>query len=400
MTIDTQELKSMAPIIPYIKEHYKDKIIIEKETKDVAFAKCIFHEENDPSLAIYSNGTYKCFGCGEHGDLITLVQKIENVDFQTACTIIADNVGYEIHIEQENPAWTKYKDDITALSRKYWTNLQNNAVALNYLINVRRINPEMINKFHLGLTDQEEWKFRKDINNISNKIVFPILEHKRNNAKCVGMAYKGIIDEKPKYINDHNQDGRDGQDPNLNGVFIKGNMLYGMAQAYKSISANNFVFVVEGYFDVISMHQSGLENTIGIMGSSLTKEQIMAIKKVTNNVFLLLDNDEAGKKARDRYILELIKNDIKPVICSIEPFKDPDEMCKSLNFDQQKVINFLNKDVKDGVHFLMYTEIEKYKSIMLREKKRVYSKLYPIINGIPNFELRDLYLQELRKELF
>lgn len=91
--IDTAELKAHAPLIPYITNHYSDKIHIEKRSKDTVFSKCLWHQENTPSLAFFSNGTYKCFGgCGAHGDVITLVQTLENVSFEEACKIIGDNV--------------------------------------------------------------------------------------------------------------------------------------------------------------------------------------------------------------------------------------------------------------------------------------------------------------------
>jgi len=400
LDIDTKELKSMAPIVPYIKQFYKDKIIIESENDTVAFAKCIFHEENTASLAFYNNGTYKCFGCGEHGDIITLVQKIENVDFQTACIMIANNIGYQIKEININPDWEKYKDTLDNHCRRYWKNLQNNADALNYIVNIRKISPEMINKFRLGYTDINEYQYRNDMGNISNKLVFPILEHRKINPKCVGMAYRGLTDEKPKYINDHNQTGQNGQDKALNGVFIKGNLLYGLAQSYQSIIKNNFVFIVEGYFDVISMHQAGFTNTVGIMGTSITEEQIKAILNVTNNVFLLLDNDKAGQSAINRYVPELIKYDIRPVICILDGFKDPDEMCKYFNYNNQKIYQFIMNHMKEAVHDYIYKEIERYKDITSRERIKAFTRLYPVINSIPNPALRIAYMKELEKELF
>ena len=398
--IDTQELKSMAPIIPYIKTYYKDKVFIERESSNVAFAKCIFHDENTASLAIYANGTYKCFGCGEHGDLITLVQKIENLDFQSACIHIANRVGYQIKEVYINQVWEQYKDTLDEHTRRYWLNLHHNTEALNYVVNVRRISPKMINMFRLGLTDNEEYKYRNDMPNISNRIVFPILEHKKFKPKCVGMAYRGFKDEKPKYINDHNQCGQNGQNPDLNGVFTKGNMLYGLAQAYSSISKNNFAFVVEGYFDVIAMHQSGFQNTIGIMGTSFTEEQIKEICKVTNNVFLLLDGDSAGINAMNKHITELIKYDIRPIICILDKYKDPDEMCRELNFNQQEIYKFIMDHMKDGLHYTISNNLEHYKDTVSRERIKAFTTLYPIISSIPNPAIRQAYFKEIEKELY
>jgi DNA primase len=400
ISIDTQKLKSIVPIIQYIKTFYKDKIVIEKESGGVSFAKCIFHKEDTASLAFYPNGTWKCFGCGEHGDLITLVQKIENVDFQSACIIIANNVGYQIDFINTNPAHEQYKDKLDELSRRYWRNLRHNPTALNYIMNDRRISQEMINEFRLGLTDNEEWKYRKDIGNISNRISFPILEHKRFNPKCVGMAYRSLGDDKPKYINDHNQDGRNGKDIALQGVFIKGNMLYGLAQAYKYISQSNFIFITEGYFDVISMHQSGFRNTVGIMGTSLTEEQMKTILKITKNVFFMLDGDNAGIIAMKKYIPEFIKYDAHISICILKDFKDPDEMCKHFNYDNNNIYNYLHNNLQDGIYYLIHDEIEAYHSLVLRERLNRFNKLYHIVNNIPNPAIKTVYLKEIERELF
>ena len=396
--INTQELKSMAPIIDYVKTFYKDKIHIERENSDVVFAKCIFHEEKTASLAIFANGTYKCFGCGEHGDLITLVQKIEQTDFQNACMIIANNVGYKVNYINTNPAWEAYKDKMDNLNRQYWVNLQNSPQALDYLINKRRVTSETINEFRLGFTGNDTWK-NSGTANIANRIVFPILEHHRIKPKCVGMAYKALNDEKPKYINDRNQDGREGQDPALNGVFIKGNMLYGLAQAYQAIAKFNFAFVVEGYFDVISMHQSGFKNTVGIMGTSFTEEQISTLAKLTKNVFLLLDSDSAGIQASKKHIVELLKHDIQVTICLFNEYKDPDEICKAFDFDNNKIYDFISSHMKDAVHYLIMSEIEPFKDMVSRERVKMFNHLFQIIDCIPNRASKMAYLKEIEKEV-
>ena len=190
MDINTDELKAYAPLIPYVKKFYKDKINIVRETNNVAFASCIWHSEKTASLAFYKNGSYKCYGCGEHGDIIKLVQNMENLQFQEACKMIGDNVGYDIVLEEPNPLFESYKDTLDNHTRRYWANLQQSGEALRYLLCERGLTKEIIDLFRVGFTDSEEYKYRTDIGGISSKIVFPILEHKRRNPKCVGMAYR------------------------------------------------------------------------------------------------------------------------------------------------------------------------------------------------------------------
>lgn len=397
--INTQELKEHAPLIQYIKQYYGDKIVIERETDTIAVAKCVFHQEDTGSLVFYANGTYKCFGCGEHGDVITFVQKMEGVDFQTACIMIANNVGYQLQYTEENPAWKAYKDELDNHTRRYWRNLQNNVEALNYLINTRGISPQMIDEFRLGLTDSQEFRYRNDMSNICNKIVFPILEHRRIHPQCVGMAYRAIVNEDPKYINDRNQSGLQGQNEALSGIFVKGNMLYGLAQAYKAISDRKFVFIVEGYFDVISMHQSGLRNTVGVMGTSFTEAQLKTIQGLTSNVFILLDNDNAGKKAASRMVASLLQYNIRPVVSFIQGYKDPDEICKALNYDGNRISMLLNHNAEDGMHHIITEATESYRKMMSLQRMKIYQEVGEIIDKVPNPYMRQAYTNELIKEL-
>lgn len=399
MDIDTDELKAYAPIIPYVKKFYKDKIHIVRETNNVAFASCIFHSEKTASLAFFTNGTYKCFGCGAYGDIITFVQNIENLRFQEACKMIGDNVGYDIVLEEPNPVFESYKDTLDNHTRRYWSNLQNNGDALKYLLCKRGISKEMIDLFRLGYTDPEEYKYRTDMGGISNKIVFPILEHKRRNPKCVGMAYRGLTDEKPKYVNDLNQDGREGQDPNLAGVFVKGDLLYGLPMAYDSISKNNYLILVEGYFDVISMHQAGLCNTVASMGTSITENQIKAICNVTNNVLLFLDSDKAGTSAMLKAIKDLYGAGINVAVCILENNMDPADLCKSLDFDYFTVNNTIKNHTKQGIELVVNNAVERYENIATTERTKALRAAMPIIESVKDSSIRELYKSKLLKRL-
>lgn len=401
MDIDTDELKAYAPIIPYVKKFYKDKIHIVKETRNVAFAPCIFHSEKTASLAFFANGTYKCFGggCNACGDIITLVQNIENLKFQEACKMIGDNVGYDIVLEEPNPIFESYKNTLDNHTRRYWNNLQNNGEALKYLLCERGISKEMIDLFRLGYTDPEEYKYRTDMGGISNKIVFPILEHKRRNPKCVGMAYRGLTDEKPKYINDVNQDGREGQDIKLAGVFIKGNLLYGMSMAYESIIKNNYLILVEGYFDVISMYQAGLCNTVAPMGTSITENQIQAICSVTDNVLLFLDSDKAGTSAMLKAIKDLYAAGINVAICIIENNMDPADLCKSLNFDYFAINNVIKSHTKQGIELVVNNAVERYENIATTERTKALRTAMPIIESVKDSAIKELYKSKLLKRL-
>ena len=396
--IDTEELKAYAPIIPYIQKFYKDKLELKVQGK-IAVAKCVWHDEDTASLTFFPNGTYKCFGCGEHGDVITFVQKMENISFQEACKMIGDNVGYNVVFEAPNPTFEAYKDQMDNHTRRYWSNLQHNGEALRYLVCERGISKEMIDLFRLGFTDAEEYKYRSDIGNISSKIVFPILEHKRRKPKCVGMAYRGLTNEKPKYINDPNQDGRNGQRQDLQGVFIKGNMLYGMPMAYSGISVNGYIILVEGYMDVISMHQSGLTNTVGVMGTSLTENQITEVTKVTQNVVLFMDGDKAGQNSMLKSIGDLYAHGLNVVVCSLDDNIDPADLCKSLDFNGKKIQSVMRAHFIQGIEMVINDAVKRYESIVITERTKALQKAMPTINNVQDESIREMYKATLHKRL-
>lgn len=399
MDINTDELKAYAPIIPYVKKFYKDKIHIVRETNNVAFASCIWHSEKTASLAFFANGSYKCFGCGEHGDVITLTQSIENLGFQEACKMIGDNVGYDIVLEEPNPLFESYKDTLDNHTRRYWNNLQNNGDALKYLLCERGISKEMIDLFRLGFTDSEEYKYRTDIGGISSKIVFPILEHRRRNPKCVGMAYRGLTDEKPKYINDVNQDGRDGQNPQLAGVFIKGDLLYGLPLAYEGIAKNNHIILVEGYLDVISLHQAGITNAVGSMGTSITENQIKTICNVTSNVLLFLDSDKAGTSAMLKSIKDLYTAGLNVAVCLLDNNMDPADLCKSLDFNNMTIRMEMKNHTKQGIELVVNNAVERYENIATTERTKALRNAMPVIESVQDPAIKELYKSKLFKRL-
>ena len=398
MDIDTKELKLHAPLIPYVKKYYSDIMPIEQVSTNCVFTKCLWHEEDTASLALFNNGSYKCFGCGESGDIITLVQNIENVRFQEACKMIGDNVGYEVVLEPPNPDHEAYKDIMDNHTRRYWSNLQNDGEAMKYLICNRGINKQMIDLFRLGLTDREEYKYRTDIGNIGHKITFPILEHKKN-PKCIGIAYRGFTDERPKYINDANQDGREGQDPKLAGVFIKGNMLYGYPMAIDSIRKNNFVYLVEGYFDVIAMHQAGITNTVGSMGTALTINQVTQLRKLTSNIVMFLDNDFAGINAMLKSLQLLYSNGFNVAICQVPGDKDPADLCKHYDFDYNILNRLIRSNTKPGIEIAINTAVEKYETIVINERTKALKSIMPIINSVQDVNIKNMYQSLLNKRL-
>ena len=397
--INVEELKAAAPIVDYIKKYYKKQIVITEESNTVAKANCIWHQDKEsPSLSFFKNSnTYKCFGCGKHGDLIILVQELENVGFQNACKIIGDNVGYEVILAPPNLYHETYKDIMDNHTRRYWHNLRNDFTAQSYM-QERGISQETINTFRIGLTDAQEYLFRKDVGGIGYRIAFPILEPKGKNAKCIGMGYRAIMDEKPKYINDTNQDGTGNKDPLLSGVFIKGNCLYGYTQAYEFIKKSNYAILVEGYMDVISLHQTNIKNVVGAMGTSITTAQVELLSKITKNILLIMDSDNAGINSMQKILPELYKAGMSVKMCILDKGKDPADICLSNNFNNAAVCKIIKDNTIDSMSFIFNNTIKDYESVVVQKRKEVLRNMQPIIDSLSGID-RTIYMDMLLKRL-
>ena len=400
MDINTDELKTAAPLIDYVTKFYPNKIRFVEKSSNCCKAYCVWHKDNkSPSLTFFSNGTYKCFGCGEHGDIITFVKKEENVEFHEACKIIGDNVGYEVILTPPNPYHETYKNNMDNHSRRYWYNFQMNSFAKEYMMVTRGLTKETLDLFRIGLTDVNEYKYRKDIGNISYRISFPILENKIHNPKCIGMGYRTLKDEIPKYINDCNQEGKQNQDHNVSGIFIKGNTLYGYSMACQAIRKHDFAIVVEGYIDVLSMYQSGLTNTVSIMGTSFTETQIQLIKKMTNSVLLILDSDNAGINAMLKILPILFKYGLSVMIRTLQKGMDPADLCLANNFDYNTIAKIIKDNSITAENFLINTAVSKYESYVISERRKVIQDIIPVFNNILDDNIKNVYTDMLYKRL-
>lgn len=400
MEIDTEALKKKAPIIEYVDKYYPDKIRFVERTNAHCKAFCLWHQDTEsPSLVFFSNGTYKCFGCGEYGDVITLVQKLENLDFQNACKVIGDNVGYEVIITPPNPHHEYYKDTMDNHTKRYWYNFQMSEHAKEYMMQERGLTKETLDLFRIGLTDVNEYLYRKDIGNISCRISFPILENKVHNPKCIGMGYRTLKDEKPKYINDNNQEGRPNQNPDIAGVFVKGNVLYGYPMAYKAIKERNFVVLTEGYVDVLSMHQAGITNVVSAMGTSVTEAQVQIIKNITNNVVLLLDSDKAGINAMLKILPTLFKYGLNVMICTLDKGMDPADLCLKYNFDNKIITKTIKDNSISAESFIINNAVSSYESFVFNERRKVIQNVMTMFDNLSAGPQKDVIMDMLYKRL-
>lgn len=405
MEFDAGTIKEAMLLADYIQTHYPDEDMVSRGGSE--FICCPVHEDKEPSCLL-NDYTYKCFSCGATGSVIDYVAAKEGyelpADFLRVCQRIGQQVGIEVVITPPNPHHEAYKDEMDALNQRYWKELKANTEAVNYLVQERGLTPETIQAFRLGATPADEYVTRGR-GFISNRLVFPILEMKApmkgKRAKCIGMAYRVLEkdSDEPKYVNDPNQDGGKGKDPNLKGVFIKGETLYGYPQAYDEIRKRKFAIVVEGYMDVISMHQAGLRNTVGCMGTALTEVQMTILRKLTSNIYLFLDSDTAGQNNMVRVLPALLAKGFTVKIINGTNGKDPADICKEFGFVTDRV----NRYIKDHSEYAVTTVIDQccqsYEEAVIRERTMALRAITPLLETIQDPCERLVYQKMLYKKL-
>lgn len=319
------------------------------------FACCPIHQEKTPSLKIYSKKqTFKCFGCGESGDAIKLIMKMERLNFVEAAEWLANyfNIVFEydkVSIHQTQEAKDKLKEMIKLtewVNAKYCKELlalPPLSDAFKYLRS-RGYNEERIKAWDLGYAP-DRWKFittpiinegwhapaveagliyckdGKSWDFYRNRITIPIHDH---NGIIVGIAGRLLPgkeegeNKQPKYMN-----------PKESLLYCKKKVWYGLWQAQSEIKNRGFVYLVEGYFDVQAMHDNDILNTISPCGTEVDLMQAKFLKRYTSNVVIAFDSDPAGTKKKIKIIDLFLELDFKVSVLDFPEEMDPDEYINS-----------------------------------------------------------------------
>lgn len=302
---------------------------------------CPFHSEKTPSFTVNENdGYYHCYGCGEHGDAFTFLQKIENIDFTTALSKLAEEYG--VNMEDYGYRDDNKKKRIYDMNKKaarfYFENLIKSAnPGYDYLLR-RQLDPTSIKKFGLGYA-RNEWNDLlnhmtklgyepkemeaagllsvsngKYFDKFRNRVMFPIIN---TGGKVIGFGGRDLGDKGPKYLNSPGT-----------AVFFKDNNLFGLNLSRNEIKKADYAIVVEGYMDMVSLYRNGICNVVASMGTALTKHQCMLLKRYAGTVVLSYDSDAAGQAATTRGIELLQKAGMKSRVLRIPDGKDPDDFVK------------------------------------------------------------------------
>ena len=375
-------------------------------------ALCPFHNDHSPSFSVNGDKQiYKCFSCGESGNVITFVQKYNNISFQEAIKILAENAGINITLDtpKKQSAYDKYYD-INDTALKYYKNNLISSVgteAYKYLTD-RGLTKELINEFNIGLSTGNKLSsmllkkydevsllnvdISKEINGniydtFQNRIIFPIIDEDRNVIAFSGRKYlrDDLNDNtQPKYLNTKETI-----------IFKKSNVLYNINNSLQEIKKSKEIIITEGFMDTIRMSSIGYKNVVALMGTAFTKEHLEKIKSYKCRVVLNLDQDNAGKSATVSIGDELIKNNIDVSVIVFDDYKDSDEYIVNKGRDafdlayknRISFIDFKLKYLRRNRNMSDSVEISKY-----------INQAIESLNNIDDDILRELKINEIARE--
>ncbi len=320
---------------------------------------CPFHNEKTPSFYVSpSKGIFKCFGCGEAGDVVTFLMKHEHYTYPEALRYLAHKYNIEIREEEQTDEQRERQNERDALfhvsefAQKHFARIltedeMGRAVGLSYL-HSRGLSDDVINKFGLGFCSDEWSAFTdyalksgysldvlvksgltivredsdKRFDRFRGRVMFPIYSI---SGRVLGFSGRVLSKEKQvaKYVNSPDSE-----------IYSKSHILYGLYQARNAINRANKCYLVEGNVDVISMFQSGVENAVASCGTSLTTEQIRLIKRYTPNVTVLYDGDQAGIKAALRAVNMLFEEGMHVRVVLFPDGEDPDSYAQKYGSTQ------------------------------------------------------------------
>lgn len=386
---------------------------------------CPFHSEKTPSFHInVSEGFYKCFGCGESGDVFSFIMKMENLDFADALKFLAERVGIPIPKWEKGSTFEKNSNErntLFELNREarifFYNNLKDKPTVLNYIKFTRNISASTgLSTYCLGyasnnwcdLTNHLRSKgfsdtdiLKSGLAKLSNRgilcdffrdrLIIPIIDTRGNTIAFGGriLDVNGKNTSAPKYLNSPDTP-----------VFKKSEHLFSLNIAKKSINANNRTLILaEGYMDVIALYQGGFKNAVASLGTSLTPEQVNIIKRYADEVIICYDSDNAGINATNRAIALLLNGstdkEIKIRVLQMTGAKDPDEYIKK--YGSQEFQKLLDTSM-DAIDFQLEQVRHKLNTNTNSGKVELLKHSANILAQINNNSTREVYVSSIAKE--
>jgi len=393
-----EDLKKRSKISDFVLSTTTGKL---RGTKGMAL--CPFHGEKTASMSFTDvENLFHCFGCKMGGDIYKYVQEVNNLEFQDAVELVAEKYGFKLtYIENSQTNDFKNFQQKINLIDEYFKEMmdsEKSKKAKEYLTS-RNFNEQDLKRYEVSFIDSNVEDFQKfcDKNKISefdlkklgfissndnflfkNRIMFPILNFR---SETIAYGGRALEDFGPKYLNSSDSV-----------LYKKNRNLYFTKEFISSVKKKGYAFLVEGYFDVLSLNQLGYSNSASPSGTALTIQQLEAVSRYTNKILLCFDNDEAGLKATER-VLEIknqVSNQLEIHCLNLpEKYKDISELYEE---DQDIFISVL-KDNHEIIEFLIDKFIEN-----TSDKKSIFNYFMKITSNLSPLEI-DVSLDLLSSKL-
>ena len=369
-----QQITSRIDIIDVVGEFVKLK---KRGTNYIG--NCPFHNEKSPSFTVSpAKEIYKCFGCGKSGNTITFLMEHEKYSYVEALRWLAARYNIEIEETETSPAQKMAQQTADSLyainhfamdffTKQYWDTEDGATIAQSYMQHRGFLRP-IVEKFKIGYNPSERDSLAKALiqnqfnpelfartglvverdggwqDNYRDRIIFPI---HNTTGKIIGFGARQIAknDRSPKYINTPE-----------NEIYVKSRILYGSYFARTAIDKANECLLVEGYTDVVSLHQAGIENVVASGGTSLTIDQLRLVKKYTQNLTIIYDGDAAGVKAALRGLDMALEEGLNVQLVLIPDNEDPDSYVTKVGPDAFRA--FVQSAKKDFILFQLEVQLK------------------------------------------
>ncbi|MBK9176411.1 MAG: DNA primase [Flavobacteriales bacterium] len=383
---------------------------------------CPFHNEKTPSFNVSPNlGIFKCFGCGKAGDAITFLQEHEHLSYVEAIKWLAKRYQIELPEEEQSPEQQLEQSERESLAvaqqwamnwsiEQLWNTDEGKRIGLSYF-HERGFSDSTIKSFGLGYVPEQGnafayaaqangfnpevlekagWIKRRDDGTgtpwdfFAGRVTFPILGL---SGQPIAFGARTLKSDKklPKYFNSPESV-----------LYVKSRSLYGIYQAKKAIVEQQLCYLVEGYTDVISLHQAGITNVVASSGTSLTEEQVRLIKRYAPTVCILYDGDAAGMKASLRGIDLILKEGLNVKVVTFPEGEDPDSYAKS--HSSSEVTAHLTSTAQDFLVFKAGLLMQDVGDDPVKKSAAIHD-IVESIALVPDQVLRSLYIQQCGRML-
>ena len=378
---------------------------------------CPFHNEKTPSFVVSpSKGVYKCFGCGKGGNAVTFLMEHENITYPEALKMVAKRYGIEVKEKEMTEEEVRRNDDresmfaLNGWAAEYFANYlhretEGQSVGLAYFRQKRGMTDATIRKFGLGFCPAKGDRMSKDALAAGYKQEFLVSTGLSLQRESDGSLYDRFRDRVIFPV--HNISGRivafggrtlrtdkqvaKYQNSPESEIYSKKRELYGLYFAKKAIQQQDFAIMVEGYTDVISMHQAGVENVVASSGTALTQGQIRLIHRFTSNITVLYDGDAAGIKAALRGIDLLLEDGMNVKVVLLPDGEDPDSFARKHNASQ--FAEFIRQNETDFIRFKTRLLLDDAGTDPIK-RSALISDIIRTVAIIPDNIARSLYIRE------